>query len=495
MSNSYKCLSLIILITIISHTLSLAQDNIDKEDVNVITKYIEDNCKKHNIPAIAFVLIQNDSIVIKYNYGIIENGKKTNINSATNFRLASISKTFTAIAILQLAESGALNVNDKVIKHLPYFSSKDKKKSDKITIAHLLSHTSGIPRNAFGLQLAHGGTQDEDKQVKQLKKISLFADPGTKYKYSDFNFYILQKLISQCSGIPYSKYMTKNVFYKIGMNRTGFFQAISKMGNLAIGHNTRNGIPYPLLYTNPYTINAGDGVYSNANDIGNYIKFIINKGIYNRDTLISSSSFKQLHNTLPNRYYGYGWFSKKSHNTLQMQHGGEAPNYGADLYIYPNKKIGFALLCNYYTDFTYTLGRNIDQYLFVKELKTISQTTTESRAKASKWLFFINITLGLGLIISIFLFILRVIKRNKKTIKLKDINYIVILKTISPIIIGVTIVKFAIQKITVSSGSISISRIYEHDLVNNILLTLLLINLYMLLLSISFIFKNKYRIK
>lgn len=494
MSYSLRKHLLICLTLLLPVGYAAAQLPIKQAQLDTISRFIERTCSHHRTPGMVFVMVYNDSVAICKSVGVLELGKPDRVNGHTSFRLASISKSFTAAAVLQLAQRGLINLNDPVVRHLPFFASRDSERSNRITISQLLSHTSGIPRNAFGLQLSNGTEKDEVLQVQQLATIRLTADPGERFEYSDFNYYVLQALVSHCAREPFTSYMQKNVFAKMGMLRTGYYRTVLARGNLAIGHNQRKGIPIPLHYTNPYTINGGDGVYSNGADMAQYIRFLTNGGSFGGDTLLPHSWFNLLFQPHTVAKYGYGWFIKSAHRTRQIHHNGEAPNYTADLYIYPEKKLGFAILCNDYNDVTYKMGKSIDRYLFEGVLDEVTQTKTQGSIKGAMLLQLLNIILSLLVAVFAICYVWLLCKGRIRLTALFPTSANTLIKLAAPITVGLLTAYIAVKKITVTSGAIYISRIYEPDLVNNALYLLALINLIMLLVTLT-LFTRKIKSK
>jgi Beta-lactamase class C and other penicillin binding proteins len=482
---------MVCLILLLNAACAFSQRPIKQAKLDTISSFIERTCLHHHVPGLTFVMVYNDSIVACKTVGVLEVGKNERVSCQSSFRLASISKSFTAIAVLQLAQKGAVNLNDPVVKYLPFFASRDIERSNRITISQLLSHTSGIPRNAFGLQLPNGTEKDEELQVRQLKKIRLSADPGERFQYCDFNYYVLQALVSHCAKEPFPLYMQKNVFRKMGMLRTGYYSFVSANGNLAIGHNPRKGIPKPLYYTNPYTINGGDGVYSNGADMAQYIRFLTNSGHFKNDTILSDSSFKKLFQPHAEGKYGYGWFIKSAHQTLQIHHDGEAPNYSADLYIYPKEKLGFAILCNDYNDATYKMGESIDQYLFEGVLDEVTSTKTQENVKGAMVLMVIDYILSFLVALFMIIYATLLLKGRIKLRRIYPISIASLLKICIPISIGLFTTNLVVKRITVTSGAIYISRIYEPDLVNSALILLTLINIILLLVVVALFTQRK----
>lgn len=172
------------------------------------------------IPNIFFGLVYKNKLIFSKGYGFIDKEKKIKVSNKSCFRIASISKTFTAISILQLVEKGKLNLDDRVSRYLRWFKSDKDKSVTKITIRQLLTHTSGITRDG---DTPHWVTFDFptiDQIKKYISTFKLSYEPNEKWKYSNLGYAILGEVIKVISKKSYEDYVQENIFIPLGMSLT-----------------------------------------------------------------------------------------------------------------------------------------------------------------------------------------------------------------------------------------------------------------------------------
>src|SRR3954466_10331259 len=182
------------------------------------------------------VLVAKDGVTIASNAAGVAN-KATNapIDLHTKFNLGSMNKMFTAVAVAQLAQAGKLSFSDTVGKHLPDYPNKEV--AEKVTIHHLLTHTSGM-----GSYLGEKFAAQREKLLTVAAHLPLFASdalsfpPGEKFQYSNSGFMLLGAIIEKVSGRDYYSYVQEHIFEAAGMNDTGFYEPGKAIPNLAIGY-------------------------------------------------------------------------------------------------------------------------------------------------------------------------------------------------------------------------------------------------------------------
>lgn len=464
-------------------------------DYDQISKYIQSHMEKYEIPGMACVLVEDGQVTFVEGFGVLESGKEVRIDANTNFRIASVSKSFTALAIMQLEEQRLLELTDPVVKYLPWFGSKDVENSNKITIENLLQHTSGIPTSAYGLELKDGTEDDLEAQIKELHKIRLTATPGVRFQYSNFNFWIQALLIEKLTGTKFADYMEKSVFHSLNMDRTGYYRQVADQGNLAMGHRHEKGQSRPFDYYHPAQSNAAGGLYTNANDMGKYIIALLQEGEYQGRTIVSPESIDRLFFTGLDSIPGnsYGWFAGYWEGNRVVHHPGDNPNYTADLYLFPDKEMGFALISNSQHLITHFLSDQMAYYLLGnKELEPIKTTPMEGNDQMVSWI-------GYGsflLLVIAALWIIRVavgIKRGTHVFSKKVPGTLrLILQVILVPLIGVVIALFGFQLPIQIIGSYHIAFLYQPDLVKNVIGLSTVIIFFTLLVGVmGFVCKTK----
>lgn len=238
---------------------------------------------------------KNDSIVLKKAYGFADYEWKVKNVIDSKFSLASVSKQFTAVAILQLAENNKLSLEDPLSKYFAGFP-----KGDKITLKMMLTHNSGLNMDFDELYLTKTDL-DKDSVYTYLAKKPLLFEPGTSTAYSNIGYYLLARVIEKVSGQSYSAYLKQNVFDKAKMYNSGVSSNDAIVGKMTQRYYFDND----KLVKNPYinwNFNVGhDGVYSTIEDLD-----LWNKALFESQTLLSEESKKKMFTSYNEENFGFG---------------------------------------------------------------------------------------------------------------------------------------------------------------------------------------------
>ena len=313
--------------------------------VNAIHKLI----KKYKTPDCAILVTQNDSVTFQF-----DNNPE---NHNKNYYIGSCSKSFTALALLQLVDAGKVVLDTPIIHYLPWFKLKDSNQSRKISVRHLLNQTSGF-KTADGFFDFDPSDQSlkVGKLADWLQHIELQWAPGTAFNYCNLNYTLAGLIISSVSREPYSFYVKKNIFSKIGMTRTYASSQESETGELVPGYqNIFNLYIYPkkIVYSD---LKVAEGyINSNTKDLALYLKFLQDSGkTHNGDRLLSANSYRLLITPLTDGY-AMGWmgnhikyieeFDKKYRYSF-VYHTGAVESYNAVLALYPDQKTNIIVLSN-----------------------------------------------------------------------------------------------------------------------------------------------------
>lgn len=264
-------------------------------------------------------------------------------NQFSQFRIASVSKPMTAIAILQLYENGKIDLDIPIQHYLPDFPKKEK---GDITVRQLLNHTSGIPHYKSDLEIFNFTHYDNCQQaLDKFKERELAFEPGTQFLYSSFGYTLLGAIIEKISGKSYQNYMQENIWKPVGMTRTNIENSSLDYKNKAdvyikLGNNFYRSPQNDLSYTYP-----GGGIQSTAEDLLKFGKAILNYKLIKPSTteliihLINADSKE--------KEYTYGWdnwISTKYGKVIE--HNGTQVGSSSYFRIYFDKKMVVAALSN-----------------------------------------------------------------------------------------------------------------------------------------------------
>ncbi len=332
----------IYLITIVICPLSAnANTVITKANIDeFVTKYMERN----GLPGVSIAIVKDGQLVYEKGYGHDSEGKP--LTEKSLMRIGSVSKSFTAFAVLQLVEEGKFKLDDPVVKYLPELTMDDTR-LQSVTIRHLLSHTSGIPSPTI---VPPANTIKAG--VSRLHDWKLMWQPGTKYSYSNANYWILARLIEVTSGMEFPQYLKQKIFSPLGMEDT--LSAINSgdpVKGLSQGYVTAYGTALPWSELEQMFAGSG-GVVSTASDMGKWLSMHTNKGaIVNGQRLLSKSLLEESYSPQPGSpKYGLGWsISSPNVKPARISHSGALSTVQAQQDIVPSNGCAVVVMLNSFT--------------------------------------------------------------------------------------------------------------------------------------------------
>ncbi len=328
-------------------TLSFGQSKQDKELVKQIDKSISDNYKNY-APGCAVLIAKNGEVLLEKGYGTANIELNVQMKSEMVFRIGSITKQFTAMAILQLVDKGQMALTDSIQKFIKDFHFKGK----TITIENLLTHTSGIkgyeqldPKvpNAMRIDFSPKAVIDS------LDKLSLEFDPNTRYNYSNSNYFLLGYIIEQVSGKSYQQYVKENIIEPAGLSSTFYESQTQLITNRANGYLLSDGKYWNADFISMALVYSAGALRSNVADLYKWHKALYEGKIVKRETFLRAI---QPYKLADGRQidYGYGFFNKTENGINAIGHGGAIDGFRAIEMHYPEQEIYITLLCNSETD-------------------------------------------------------------------------------------------------------------------------------------------------
>lgn len=279
------------------------------------------------------LIAKEGQIVFARGYGMADAEMNQRNTVQTIFRLASITKTFTATAIMQLQEHGLLNINDPIGKYVPNFS---KKIANTVTIRHLLNHTSGMLfREA---EVPFGNLSSASKEIPKLAKAELEFEPGTCFHYSNMGYILLGAIIEKVSGLSYEEYLQRYIFDPLSMHSAGY-GAIHTEKTAAGYYMAEGEIKKAPPIGDSYGLSAG-GIYSTIEDL-----LLWDKAFYS-DDLLSQSSRDAMFEDAGSHGYGLGWEIGAKEGHRCVGHSGGGHGFISRISRYVDDKTSIIILCN-----------------------------------------------------------------------------------------------------------------------------------------------------
>ncbi|MBX7172429.1 MAG: beta-lactamase family protein [Pyrinomonadaceae bacterium] len=299
----------------------------------------------HGINAYGFsgqvLIAENGKISLNQAYGFADRESKIPNSLNTVFNVASLTKQFTATAILRLEAAGKLKTSDAISKYLENVPS-DK---STITIHQLLTHTSGMSRGQDGKK----NSMNRDEVVAKILQLPLIAKVGEKFIYSNNAYHLLAAIIERVSGKNYSQYIRENLFKPAGMMQSGFYQDEKwKPYLVAQSYNEWTKLPAFTEWNKAWNYGAG-AIISNTTDLFKWFKALSEYQILPKDETEKlfqkyTESFDQ------DTFYGYGWYLEKLKNGKTLiYHGGDNQGYHSEFRWYRDDNRIIIILTNYET--------------------------------------------------------------------------------------------------------------------------------------------------
>ncbi|MBA2622266.1 MAG: serine hydrolase [Chthoniobacterales bacterium] len=280
-------------------------------------------------------------------YGLQDREKKMPANLETRFRLGSMNKMFTSVAIAQLVEAGKLKFGDTLAAVLPDYPNKDV--AGKVTIEHLLTHTAGLGdifRPGFFFEMKDN-IRDHRDWLPVFADQPLEFEPGSRFSYSNAGFIVLGLVIEKVSGQSYYAYVQQHIFEPVGMTATGSTPAPDRVENLAIGYTVeRSGKPAPNTPSLPWRGMAAGGGESNVGDLLRFATALRDYKLLSRETtdLITTGKVEDPPGSASK--YAYGFVDRNVNGRRSVGHSGGAPGMNGSLNILWDEGYTVVVLAN-----------------------------------------------------------------------------------------------------------------------------------------------------
>jgi len=312
--------------------------------------------KLGHMPSLSACIVKNDSVVWSDSYGFYDLKQKKSASQNTVYMVGSISKMFTALAIMQLYEKGLFDLDDNISKYLPFHISNPKYPEVNITFRMLLAHQSsladssislflifsllGYPYNWFNEFLKPGGKIYNPRNWMDYP-------PGEDQEYSSLGYEILGYLVEKISNQTFQSYCENNIFDPLDMNSSSFYISDFNINIIAIPYYWLMGkyIKLPFYENRNY---AAGGLKSTIRDLSHFLIVHLNDGIYNNTRLLNKSTIDIMQIIqYPNGSDGFAWkFRKFSDGRTYLTHNGTIPGYHSRVSIFPQDRIGIIFLYN-----------------------------------------------------------------------------------------------------------------------------------------------------
>lgn len=337
----------------------------NSQTMSTVEKLLIEQIDGDKSPSVQYLFFNADSIIYKFQRGLADIGREVNVNDSTTYNAFSTTKTFTALAILQLAEQGKLDIHQPIKTYLSEFPY-----GPEITVKQLLTHSAGIP-NPIPLNWIHSEVDhsafDRDTYFKKIfeKHDKTKSKPNEKFAYSNLGYFLLGQLIEKISNQTYEDYIAENIIKRLGLHSSELSFQITTQH--ATGYNKRFSFANFTIgffvdkskymkeaegkwkpYTNFYPNGASyAGLFGTPTALVKYIQELLKQ-----DCKLISNPYKKLlfeeNLTIDNKPTGMclSWFKGSLNDNIYFAHAGGGGGYYCEIRIYPSLGVGSVIMFN-----------------------------------------------------------------------------------------------------------------------------------------------------
>lgn len=368
-----------------------------------IERYVSDQVKKAGIPGASLAIVADGRVVYAHGFGVADRVTGSPVTPDTAYHIGSVTKTMTAIAIMQLAEQGKVELDAPVQRYLPWWRLADAETSAKVTVRHLLQHTSGFPDNTIGLLWRDYDriNPSAEQGVRELATVAFAAPPGTKFQYANIGYATLGLIVEAVSGRSWTEYMEQNVWGPLGMTHTA-----AAPGRLPAGVEAAK--LHQLIFlsldevapamTSDWMTAAGSTPVSTANDMARYVLANLGQGpvqLLRPETrqLMQTSGFPLAPSVAET--YNLGWFVTSRSGTPLVFHTGGTVGSATLLAMLPEKGMGIMFMTGSMSAASIDIGQQVTAMLLGEE----PAATNPDFLKIIAWIYVAMTALALLLLL------------------------------------------------------------------------------------------------
>jgi CubicO group peptidase (beta-lactamase class C family) len=327
--------------------------------------YVAAQVQSAHIPGLALGIVHADGTTHVRGFGVADPSGEA-ISSQTPFLIGSLSKSFTALATMQLVEQGKLDLDAPVERYLPEFRTTDRALSSTITPRQLLNQTSGIPKSAVKELQAGAGDETIEDAVQRLSGVQLTAPVGTTFQYSNMNYVTLGLLVQVISGEPYAAYIQRHIFDPLGMHDSFARLPPAHQPSLATPYHWIFGVPVAADVVFESSLVPAGFLTSSAEDMTHYLTAQLDGGAHAGTHVLSPGGTEEMLRAAADMHnggsqYAMGWVRSQLGSDLSVWHDGTTiVGFASHVVLLPERHIGVVVLSNVYSfgpsDFADPLG-------------------------------------------------------------------------------------------------------------------------------------------
>ncbi len=332
---------------------SLAQKPEVAAALTVLDAWIAATVAQREQPGLSIGIVYDQDLVWAKGYGFADLDGRVPATPSTIYRIASISKLFTATAVMQLRDAGKLQLEDRVSDRLPWFSiKKTHEGGPAITIRQLITHTSGLPREVNGVNWSDLSFPSRDDMLRVLPGQETVFPPDTEWKYSNLAVSLAGETVAQVSGEPWSEYVERHILRPLGMTATRVVPERGMPG-LAVGYGRR--VPGRKRETEPFVDIGAESpagnLASNVDDLAKLVSLQLREGPAGGNQILRGSTLREMHRVQWLRPdwqsgWGLGFSVRRVGDEVRVGHGGSLPGHRTQIEIAVAQRLGVIVLTN-----------------------------------------------------------------------------------------------------------------------------------------------------
>jgi CubicO group peptidase (beta-lactamase class C family) len=321
-----------------------------------VDAYIQRQLDRLHAPGAAVAIVEGDQVVHQRGFGHAQrNG--TSATPQTPFVLGSLTKSFTALAVMQLVEAGKIKLDAPVQRYLPWFCVADGQASREMTVRHLLNQSSGLDSWSGWVPMADFDPSPgaAENHARALAKLRLTRPVGSAFEYSNANYDLLGLIVEAASGESYPEYVQNHIFGPLDMRHSYTTREEAMQNGLAMGHRYWFGYPVAAPETrSPRGSLASGELISTTEDMSHYLIAQLNEGRYGDAQILSPAGIDEMHRAAvvvdtmglssSAEHYGMGWFVEEDGPIVW--HDGMVPDFWTYMALVPEQRKAIVLLVN-----------------------------------------------------------------------------------------------------------------------------------------------------
>jgi D-alanyl-D-alanine carboxypeptidase len=343
-------------------------------------------------PGLSVGIVHDQSLIWSRGFGCADLDQRGPATPTTIYRIASITKLFTSTSIMQLRDEGALQLDDPLAKHLPWFSIRNPH-ADRppVTIRHLLTHAGGLPREAAFPYWSTGEFPEREAIQAALRDQELALPTESDWKYANLGMALAGEIVAAVSGMPYAAYVHKNILQPLRMQNTFVDTIPADHPLLATGYGRR--LPGDSRELSPYTDCRGIGpaanMASNVEDLAKFASLQFRSGTRKGPQILAGSTLQEMHrvhwlNADWSAGRGLGFFVWRLGGRTLVGHGGSLRGYRTELQIAPADKVAVIVMTNADDGLPLTYVEKLFQWV-VPAIVATAQPATKPLAPEEQW--------------------------------------------------------------------------------------------------------------